>query len=68
MFSPAFDLAGVPAVAIGNFTWDWIYAGYPEAIAGAPGLVPAIRDAHKPACAGHGWTMRERFSYSELDV
>ncbi len=22
--------AGVPAVAIGNFTWDWIYEGYPE--------------------------------------
>ena len=22
--------ADVPAVAIGNFTWDWIYEGYPE--------------------------------------
>jgi hypothetical protein len=22
--------AGVPSVAIGNFTWDWIYEGYPE--------------------------------------
>src|SRR5690606_35756873 len=21
--------AGVPAVALGNFTWDWIYAAYP---------------------------------------
>jgi len=23
-------LAGVPSIAVGNFTWDWIYAGYPE--------------------------------------
>jgi L-arabinokinase len=22
--------AGVPSVAIGNFTWDWIYEGYPH--------------------------------------
>jgi hypothetical protein len=22
--------AGIPSVLIGNFTWDWIYAGYPE--------------------------------------
>jgi L-arabinokinase len=22
--------AGVPSIAIGNFTWDWIYEGYPE--------------------------------------
>jgi len=22
--------AGVPSLAIGNFTWDWIYEGYPE--------------------------------------
>ena len=35
--------AGVPSIATGNFTWDWIYAGYAEALAGAPGLVPAIR-------------------------
>jgi L-arabinokinase len=22
--------AGIPSIAIGNFTWDWIYEGYPE--------------------------------------
>ena len=22
--------AGVPAIALGNFTWDWIYAAYPD--------------------------------------
>jgi L-arabinokinase len=42
----AAHLAGLPAVAIGNFTWDWIYAGYPEAIADRPELVPAIRHAY----------------------
>ncbi|HKY22164.1 MAG TPA: hypothetical protein VJM31_13195 [Vicinamibacterales bacterium] len=26
----AANAAGVPSVAIGNFTWDWIYEGYPE--------------------------------------
>lgn len=41
--------AGLPSIATGNFTWDWIYAGYAEAIAGAPGLVPAIRRAYRRA-------------------
>jgi len=41
--------AGLPSVATGNFTWDWIYAGYPEEIAGAPDLVPAIRRAYQQA-------------------
>ena len=22
--------AGIPSIAVGNFTWDWIYEGYPE--------------------------------------
>jgi L-arabinokinase len=35
--------AGVPALAYGNFTWDWIYAGYPggDAVARAIGDVYA---------------------------
>ena len=45
----AAHLAGLPAVALGNFTWDWIYAGYPEALASAPDLVPAIRRAYDHA-------------------
>src|SRR5262245_40798602 len=28
--------AGIPSIAIGNFTWDWIYAAYPEQ---SPGVV-----------------------------
>jgi L-arabinokinase len=45
----AAHLADVPAVAIGNFTWDWIYAGYPEALADWPDLLPAIRRAYAHA-------------------
>jgi len=42
----AAHLADVPSVAVGNFTWDWIYAGYRGAIAGWPQLVPDIRRAY----------------------
>jgi hypothetical protein len=45
----AAHLAKVPSVAIGNFTWDWIYAGYRDAIARHPQLVPAIRGAYSQA-------------------
>jgi hypothetical protein len=38
--------AGVPSVALGNFTWDWIYSDYP----GAPeALIRTIRDAYAHA-------------------
>ena len=45
----AAHLAGLPAVALGNFTWDWIYEGYPDALAGWPELVPGIRRAYRHA-------------------
>jgi len=38
--------AGIPSVAMGNFTWDWIYSGYAEAERDAPGLVDTIRRSH----------------------
>ena len=38
--------AGIPSVAMGNFTWDWIYEGYPDDIVVAPGLAEIIRHAH----------------------
>jgi hypothetical protein len=34
--------AGLPAIAYGNFTWDWIYAGYD----GGGGLARAIGDVY----------------------
>jgi hypothetical protein len=40
--------AGIPSVAIGNFTWDWIYADYPR-VRLAPSLLPAIRGAYAKA-------------------
>ena len=47
--------AGVPAVAIGNFTWDWIYEHYHEQIAAAPDLLPVIRNAY--ATADRAWRL-----------
>jgi L-arabinokinase len=45
----AAHLAGVPVVAHGNFTWDWIYEAYPELLARAPHAVPTIRAAYARA-------------------
>jgi L-arabinokinase len=39
----------VPSLAIANFTWDWIYEGYPAPLAEAPALVPAIQAAYARA-------------------
>ena len=41
--------ARVPSVALGNFTWDWIYADYPAFVELAPG-----GDRYRPprVCAG----------------
>jgi L-arabinokinase len=38
--------AGVPSVVLGNFTWDWIYAGFPQFETTAPGVIDAIGDAY----------------------
>ena len=40
--------AGIPSIAIGNFTWDWVYADYPR-VRLAPSLLPAIRTAYSKA-------------------
>jgi L-arabinokinase len=41
--------AGIPSVAISNFTWDWIYEGYPEFTRAAPRAIDTIRDAYSRA-------------------
>jgi L-arabinokinase len=41
--------AGVPSVAVGNFTWDWIYGVYPAFDRLAPGVIPQIRRAYASA-------------------
>jgi L-arabinokinase len=41
--------AGVPSVAVGNFTWDWIYEGYDSFRAEAPAVIDMIRQAYARA-------------------
>jgi hypothetical protein len=41
--------AGVRSVAIGNFTWDWIYSIYPAFDRVAPDVIPTIRRAYATA-------------------
>ena len=38
--------AGVPSMALGNFTWDWIYSIYPGFDRTAPDVVPSICRAY----------------------
>jgi L-arabinokinase len=39
--------AGLPSVAIGNFTWDWIYRGYPDAA--SQSLAREMQQSYKTA-------------------
>lgn len=41
--------AGVRSVALGNFTWDWIYEEYAEILPRYPTLLPSVRDAYRHA-------------------
>jgi L-arabinokinase len=48
----AFEVAshlGVPGLAVGNFTWDWIYETHPGLTARAPWLVPTLRASYAKA-------------------
>ncbi len=51
----AADRAGVPAFALANFTWDWIYEEYDEIADDAPRLLAVIRAAY--ARAGGAWRL-----------
>jgi len=41
--------AGIRSLAVGNFTWDWIYGAYPAFAEEAPHVVPTIRAAYDAA-------------------
>ncbi len=41
--------AGVRAIVVSNFTWDWIYSYYPEFEPLAPGVAGTIADAYSHA-------------------
>jgi L-arabinokinase len=54
--------AGIPAVVLANFTWDWIYEEYAGPLAGAPDLLPAVRAAYGEASSGWRLPMGGGFS------
>jgi L-arabinokinase len=41
--------ANIPSVALANFTWDWIYAYYPQFETLAPGVLARIAEAYSRA-------------------
>jgi hypothetical protein len=41
----AAEAAGVDSVAVGNFTWDWIYGAYGES--GAAAMIEAVRGSYR---------------------
>ncbi len=41
--------AGVPSIAVGNFTWDWIYSAYPDFDRLAHGVIDTIRGSYAKA-------------------
>ena len=41
--------AKIPSIAIGNFTWDWIFEGYPDHAASAGMVISTIRVANRKA-------------------
>jgi L-arabinokinase len=45
----AAERAGVPSIALGNFTWDWIYGAYENFRTAAPSVIPTIRAAYATA-------------------
>jgi len=45
----AAERAGLPSVAVANFTWDWIYGIYPAFDRWAPEAIPAITAAYATA-------------------
>ena len=54
--------AGVPSVAVGNFTWDWIYSGYDAFEQRRRGVISddprRLRDSHPRAAAAAAWRIR----------
>jgi hypothetical protein len=45
----AAERAGIASLALGNFTWDWIYGIYPDFDELAPEVIPTIRAAYSAA-------------------
>ena len=58
--------AGVPAVVLTNFTWDWIYEGYRAHLDTAPRVLPAIRAAYRQAEAA--WRLPMHGGFATFDA
>ena len=58
--------AGIPAVVVTNFTWDWIYEGYPDELGAAPELLPTIRSAYRQAEAA--WRLPMHGGFATFDT
>jgi hypothetical protein len=58
--------AGIPGVVVSNFTWDWIYESYGEALITAPDVMPAIRAAYREAAAG--WRLPMYGGFATFDT
>jgi L-arabinokinase len=54
--------AGVPAIALGNFTWDWIYDGYRDALPAGSDLIERLGAAYAQAEAALRLPMHGGFS------
>lgn len=57
--------AGIPAIVVSNFTWDWIYQGYPGPLTAAPELIPTIRAAYRQASAA--WRLPMHGGFEAID-
>jgi hypothetical protein len=57
--------AGIPAIVVSNFTWDWIYQGYPEPLAAAPALIPTMQAAYRHASGA--WRLPMHGGFETID-
>lgn len=58
----AADAAGLPSIAIGNFTWEWIYADYAAMLGLPTTVVDPIVEAHRLAQAAWRLPMHGGFA------
>ena len=50
--------AGIPSIALGNFTWDWIYAAYDAFARAAPQVIPLSARAYAGAASAAARRLR----------
>ena len=58
-------VADIPSIVLANFTWDWIYEGYPEPLAAEPALVPVIQTAYRETA--EAWRLPLHGGFDAID-